>query len=43
VQRGQRIYEFPVSYEARIEGKKLTWRDGLRVVGTLVRCRLTAG
>ena len=43
VQRGQRIYEFPVSYEARIEGKKLTWRDGLRVVGTLVRCRLTPG
>jgi glycosyltransferase involved in cell wall biosynthesis len=42
VQRGERIFEVPVSYLARssAEGKKLTSMDGLRVVGTLVRCRL---
>jgi glycosyltransferase involved in cell wall biosynthesis len=43
VQRGERIYEVPVRYKARAteEGKKLTWVDGLRVVRTLVRCRVT--
>jgi glycosyltransferase involved in cell wall biosynthesis len=43
LQRGHRIYEVPISYRARRteEGKKLTARDGLRVVRTLVRCRLT--
>ena len=32
-------------YKARAteEGKKLTAADGLRVVGTLVRCRITGG
>ncbi len=42
LQRGERIYEVPVSYRARgsDEGKKLTATDGLRVVATLVRCRL---
>jgi glycosyltransferase involved in cell wall biosynthesis len=45
LQRGERIYEVGISYRARRtdEGKKLTARDGLRVVGTLVRCRLTPG
>jgi dolichol-phosphate hexosyltransferase len=43
LQRGHRIYEVPITYRARRteEGKKLTTRDGLRVVRTLVRCRLT--
>ena len=43
LQSGERIYELPISYRARSneEGKKLTSRDGLRVVRTLVRCRLT--
>ncbi len=43
LQSGHRIYEVPVSYRARRteEGKKLTARDGLSVVRTLVRCRLT--
>jgi dolichol-phosphate hexosyltransferase len=43
VQRGERIYELPVNYRARSseEGKKLTSRDGLRVLGTLLRCRLS--
>jgi glycosyltransferase involved in cell wall biosynthesis len=45
LQRGERIFEVPVHYKARgsDEGKKLTAMDGLRVVATLVRCRLTSG
>lgn len=40
---GERIYEVPISYRARsrAEGKKLTALDGLRVLRTLVRCRVT--
>ncbi|HEX4307235.1 MAG TPA: glycosyltransferase family 2 protein [Solirubrobacterales bacterium] len=40
--RGHRVYEVPVRYRARgrEEGKKLTALDGLRVVRTLVECRL---
>jgi glycosyltransferase involved in cell wall biosynthesis len=43
IQRGERIFEVPVHYKARAteEGKKLTWVDGLRVLRTLVRCRVT--
>ncbi|MGH3134048.1 MAG: glycosyltransferase family 2 protein [Gaiellaceae bacterium] len=39
---GERIYEVPITYRARTrqEGKKLTALDGLRVLRTLVRCRL---
>jgi dolichol-phosphate hexosyltransferase len=39
---GVRIFEVPVSYHARTreEGKKLRATDGLRVLHTLVRCRL---
>jgi len=39
---GERIYEVPISYAARSreEGKKLTALDGLRVLKTLVRCRV---
>jgi glycosyltransferase involved in cell wall biosynthesis len=42
LERGERIFETPTRYEARSfeEGKKLTWVDGLRVVRTLLRCRL---
>ncbi len=45
VQRGERIYEVPVHYRARgsNEGKKLTAMDGVRVVRTLLRCRLDGG
>ncbi len=45
VQRGERIFEVPVHYRARSneEGKKLTARDGFRVIATLVRCRLSGG
>jgi dolichol-phosphate hexosyltransferase len=43
LQRGERIFEVPVHYKARgsDEGKKLTAMDGLRVIGTLVRCRVS--
>ena len=39
---GHRVYEVPVSYRARSRaaGKKLTAADGLRVLRTLIRCRL---
>ena len=39
---GKRIYEVPITYAARSreEGKKLTVMDGLRVVRTLLRCRV---
>jgi glycosyltransferase involved in cell wall biosynthesis len=42
---GHQIYEMPVRYRARgrAEGKKLTARDGLRVLRMLIRCRLRAG
>jgi glycosyltransferase involved in cell wall biosynthesis len=45
VQKGERIFEVPVHYRARAteEGKKLTARDGFRVIATLVRCRLAGG
>lgn len=40
---GERIYEVPITYRARsrADGKKLTSVDGLRVLRTLVRCRVT--
>jgi glycosyltransferase involved in cell wall biosynthesis len=43
--RGYQIYEVPVTYRARgrSEGKKLTASDGVRVLGTLVRCRVEGG
>jgi glycosyltransferase involved in cell wall biosynthesis len=42
LRRGVRIYEVPITYTARTrqEGKKLTAVDGLRVVRTLLRCRV---
>jgi dolichol-phosphate hexosyltransferase len=44
IQRGERIYELPVQYKARAseEGKKLTAADGVRVLRTLIRCRLSS-
>jgi dolichol-phosphate hexosyltransferase len=40
---GYRIHEVPITYYARsrAEGKKLTWRDGIKALGVLVRLRLT--
>jgi glycosyltransferase involved in cell wall biosynthesis len=43
LQVGQRITEVPISYRPRTadEGKKISWRDGLAALYTLLRCRLT--
>jgi glycosyltransferase involved in cell wall biosynthesis len=40
--RGLRVYELPIAYYGRTyaEGKKITWRDGLKAVAVLVRVRL---
>jgi dolichol-phosphate hexosyltransferase len=42
LRKGVRIYEVPITYTARSreEGKKLTARDGIRVLRTLIRCRV---
>lgn len=39
--RGLRVYELPVSYYGRTyaEGKKITWRDGLKAVWVLLSVR----
>ena len=39
---GVRLYELPISYYGRTyaEGKKITWRDGVKAVVTLVRFRV---
>jgi hypothetical protein len=39
---GYRIHEVPISYYARSreEGKKLTWMDGVKALGTLATLRL---
>ncbi|MDF1515002.1 MAG: glycosyltransferase family 2 protein [Anaerolineae bacterium] len=39
---GYRIYEVPISYTGREfnEGKKISWKDGFTVLGTLVKYRL---
>jgi glycosyltransferase involved in cell wall biosynthesis len=38
---GIRVYEIPISYYGRTfaEGKKITWRDGLRALAALLRFR----
>ncbi len=42
LQSGERIFEVPIGYAARSrdEGKKLTAFDGIRVLRTLVRCKI---
>jgi glycosyltransferase involved in cell wall biosynthesis len=43
LKRGYRIYEVPISYTGREfeEGKKISWRDGITVLWTLLKCRFT--
>jgi glycosyltransferase involved in cell wall biosynthesis len=38
---GIRLYEIPISYYGRTyeEGKKITWRDGIKALGALIRFR----
>jgi glycosyltransferase involved in cell wall biosynthesis len=40
--RGLRIYEVPIAYYGRTyaEGKKITWKDGVKALGILVAVRL---
>ena len=40
--RGLRIYEVPISYSGRsyAEGKKITWKDGVKALLTIIRYRL---
>jgi membrane-bound inhibitor of C-type lysozyme len=39
---GWRIYEVGISYSGRTyaEGKKITWKDGLKAILTIIRFRL---
>jgi hypothetical protein len=41
---GYRIHEIPITYYARNreEGKKVTWRDGVRALVTMIRIRLSS-
>ena len=41
--RGYRVYEVPITYDGRgySEGKKITWRDGIVAIWTLLRYRFT--
>ena len=41
--RGYRVYEVPITYDGRgyEEGKKITWRDGIVAVWTLLKYRFT--
>lgn len=43
LKKGYQIYEVPISYFGRtfLEGKKLTWRDGIVAFWTLIKYRLT--
>ncbi|HET9831492.1 MAG TPA: glycosyltransferase family 2 protein [Vicinamibacterales bacterium] len=39
--RGYRVYEIPITYDGRgyDDGKKITWRDGISAIWTLVKFR----
>ena len=41
--RGYRVYEIPITYDGRgySEGKKITWRDGIVAIWTLLKYRFT--
>jgi glycosyltransferase involved in cell wall biosynthesis len=41
--RGYRVYEVPITYDGRgySEGKKITWRDGIVAIWTLLKYRFT--
>lgn len=43
LRRGHRIYEVPISYAGREmeDGKKITWRDGVGALKTLIKFRFT--
>lgn len=41
MRKGYRICEVPIHYKARLytEGKKITWRDGVKILWQIVKCR----
>jgi len=41
--RGYRVYEVPITYDGRGygDGKKITWRDGIVAIWTLIKYRFT--
>ncbi len=43
LRRGYRIYEVPISYAGRelVDGKKITWRDGIGALRALIKYRFT--
>ncbi len=43
LKEGARFTELPISYNARTvaEGKKITWKDGVRAIFTLIKFRFT--
>lgn len=43
LKKGARLYELPISYYGREynEGKKITWKDGLQAIWTLIKFRIT--
>ncbi len=45
LRQGNRIFEIPITYIGRTyeEGKKIRKRDGLKAIGTLLRCRVWRG
>ncbi|MFA5033389.1 MAG: glycosyltransferase family 2 protein [bacterium] len=42
IKKGYEIYEIPISYNARSreDGKKLTWKDGIKALWTLMKYRI---
>ncbi|MDD2890767.1 MAG: glycosyltransferase family 2 protein [bacterium] len=42
VKKGYEIYEIPINYNARSreDGKKLTWKDGIKALWTLIKYRI---
>lgn len=43
IKKGFKIYEVPITYQSRLfdEGKKITWRDGIKALYYLIKYRFT--
>ncbi len=43
IKKGYKIYEVPITYRSRLfdEGKKITWKDGIKALYYLVKYRFT--
>lgn len=42
IKKGYKIYEVPITYESRLfdQGKKITWRDGIKALYYLIKYRI---